>query len=199
MNANWKWTDLDLADYAGGLLTDAPTSPGIYVWRLRFGTNLDHSLPTMEFLKLLQEQLGRPSGRMPAVQLGTTLRLGEVEIGGGRLSDDKVEFLHQQFGKPGARKRIASYCQSIDRFSPVIYVGKSLNLRDRLAQHQSGQTDLKEYVYEALGRQWRDLCVSYLALPDELTAEPDRTGKLLSALEMIAQLALAPHGVKRRG
>jgi hypothetical protein len=199
MSPNWKWTNIDLADFPSGMFTDAPALPGIYLWRLRYGVDLDASLPIQEFLRLLQLQLDRPSGLMLSSQIGTTLRIGEMAIGGGKLSEEKLDFLGQQFGTPAARRLITSFFQSMDRFSPVIYVGKSINLKERISQHQGGQTDLKDYVFKSLGRQWEDLCLSYLVLPDDLKSDMNRADKLLGTLEMITQLALAPHGVKRRG
>jgi hypothetical protein len=199
LSSLWRWSDLDLADYAGGSPSDVPNSPGVYVWRLKCGEELDPSLPMSEFLDKLQRNLERPSGLLPTTQLGTTVRIGEIAIGGGQLTTEKVKFLTDQFGNANARRALAGYCHALDRFAPILYIGKSMHLKTRLADHVNGQTDLKEYVYGSLKRQWRDLAVSYLLLPSELVVDRDRADQLLSTLEMIAQLVLAPHGVRRRG
>jgi hypothetical protein len=200
MTSQWKWSDIDLSECSSTAPSEVPDTAGIYIWRVKVGADLDPYVTTSDFIKLLQEQLERPTGVLPKSLLGTTVQMGEIAIGGGKLSPEKTDFISEQYGTHQSRTNMMKFCQTLDQFAPVVYVGKSLNLKTRISQHLQGQTDLKDYVYSALHRQWKDLYLSYLELPkDHVSEDQEVTNRLLGVLEMVAQLALAPHGVKRKG
>jgi hypothetical protein len=194
----WKWNEVDLAGQRESSFDDVPKAAGIYVWRLKVAVQLNPQAPPDTFLQTLQQQLERPAGVLPESEFPTA-RLGPISIGGGRITHDKQEFLRSNYGNLSARESIAMFCQSLDRFSPVIYVGKALDLRDRLQAHFNGQTELKEYITLSLQRDWRDVSVSFMCLPAKLCEDRQKTSQLLATIEMIAQLALVPHGVRRMG
>jgi len=194
----WKWNALDLSGSRECSFEDVPESAGIYIWRLKVAPQINPAAPIATFLQTLEQQLERPSAVLPQREFPTA-RLGEISIGGGRLTEEKREFLRSNYGHQFARDNLAAFCCNLEQFSPVIYVGKAINLRERLRSHHRGQTDLKEYIMNTLRRDWRDMSVSFMCLPPDHCEAPETTNQLLAALEMISQLALAPHGVRRMG
>ena len=86
---------------------------------------------------------------------------------------------------------------SLNTYAPIIYVGKADDLQERLLSHLRTDSDLSCYIKDSLQRDWRYLTLHYYELPEKNYGE--HATELVEALEMIAQKALSPHGVKRQG
>jgi hypothetical protein len=194
----WNWNTLDLFDSRDCSFDDVPEKAGIYIWRLKVAPQMNPSAAMPTFLKTLEQQLERPSAVLPRREFPTAC-FGETSVGGGRLTEEKRNFLLSHYGNSSARCKLTDFCHKLEPFSPVIYVGKAVNLRERLRSHHRGHTDLKEYIVNTLRREWREMSVSFMFLPPDHCEDPEKTNQLLAVLEMISQLALAPHGVRRMG
>ncbi len=203
---DWTWIDLAIEESSVNAedawreeFARVPDVPGVYLWRLRFGVGLDQGLGMARFLDELSSEL-----RKPAALIGESTPVPSIvhrglQIGGGSLTPDKVAFLSKKYCNATARANISRFVSSLDRFSPVVYVGKSKSLQQRLDQHIRGETELRPYVFGALQRDWRSLAVSVLPLPQSHLKDLEVSNQLILSLEMIAQLALAPHCVHRQG
>jgi hypothetical protein len=196
----WNWKQLD-----AGELDDTsyhvtiPERAGLYVWRLKCCADVEPDLPSSDFVDALARSLRRPIGYLPASQLDFTTQLGPLQIGGGALTPEKIEFLKGGFSTRPDRDNLVEFCRQLASFAPPIYVGQTDNLRKRVLEHRQGKSSLENYIRSNLKREWTDVTLNYLALPDELSTQDQKAKKVLETLEMITQLHLAPHGVKRPG
>jgi hypothetical protein len=206
MAEDWTWIDLAIEESSVNAeaawheeFARVPDGPGVYLWRLRFGVGLEQGFGMARFLEELNAELRKPSGHIEPSALAPSVLLRGLQIGGGTLTVEKSDFLLKNYGTSAARANLSKFVASLDRFSPVVYVGKSKALRERLAQHVRGETELRSYIFDALQRDWRSVAVSALPLPPSHLGNIEVSNQLVVALEMIAQLALAPHGVRRQG
>ena len=207
MSNQWQWHDYAIEEAASDAtaawheqISILPESPAIYLWRLRFGARLEQRNSMKTFMEQLNQELEKPVGSLEAGMMGTTVLIGRTKIGGGKLSEKKRQFLLTKYGSEQARADLVQFYESLDRFSPVLYVGKSQTVRTRLKQHLDGETNLRSYLHDSLERDWRSVTLSVLPLPAAVCKQdPALSAELLGVFEMITQLALAPHGVIRQG
>jgi len=199
------WKSLDCADPAAsdsawtGLIKEAilPQKPGIYMWQLKFGVELDPNEGKTIFYEKLQNELKKGTGIIDSCAIVPSLHIVETRIGGGSLSEPKKRFLLDHYSKPNAIKNIKSFMSSLNSYAPIIYVGKAEDLQQRLLSHVQTGSDLSIYIKDRLQRDWRYLTLHYYELPEKNHGE--YAAELIEALEMITQKALSPHGVKRQG
>lgn len=207
MAEEWTWTDLEIDDssvstraaWESEINNRVPDAPGVYLWRLKFGASLEHNSNLRQFLDDLNGELRRPIGFIPESALNPSVRLHGLRIGGGELTEAKSQFLKDRYGNGVAKRQLSTFVRSLDRFAPAIYIGKADSLQARLLQHVRGDTPLDLYVRESLHRDWRSIAASIMQLPATHTQDASFSTELSNLLEMIAQLALAPHGVQRQG
>jgi hypothetical protein len=206
MNGARRWRQLQIDHTCGDPVSQwrqelgaVPSRPGVYIWRLRFGVGLDHLNDGPSFYDALEDELRLPIGSLPEVAVRPSFRHGPARVGGGNLHDQKRDFLRQSFSKPAAIQQMLLYISDLDRFASPIYVGSSMQLRERLVEHVEDRTELVPYVRDELGRSLTQVSLSYWVLPEPLATNPDNASKLVKCVEMIAQILLAPHAVKRQG
>ena len=198
---NWSWNFIDgetLGDPATHV--SIPEKPGLYVWRVKCCSNVAVDLIPREFVEALQLSLQRPIGYVEPPKLSPTVHLGPIKIGGGDLTDDKADFIRNDFGTRPNRDHLVNFFRGLEQFAPPVYAGHSVNIRKRVVEHRNGLTPLENYLKHKLRRDWSEISLGFLPLPESLCNQDKQPLKqLLSTLEMVMQLHLAPHGVLRQG
>jgi len=206
MSSARRWQQIQIDHTCGDPLSQwkqelgaVPNRPGVYIWRLRFGVALGQLSDGPRFYDNLEKELQLPTGSLPEVAVRPSFRHGSARVGGGTLHESKREFLRHSFSRPAALQQMQLFVSDLDRFAPPVYVGSSMRLGARLLEHVEDRTELVPYLRDQLKRDLTQVCLMYWMLPEKLATDSENATMLVKSIEMIAQILLAPHAVKKQG
>lgn len=165
-----------------------PSSPAVYMWRRHLSAPLLAVSSPMRFREWVQKTLSVPLASLGGRELSHYTYLAGLKFGGQGLGVEKQASLELFCGGVKGRKYLATYLQSLAPFLPAVYVGEASKLDDRVKQHVSGESGLRDLVTTEMGLDFQDLDLHYCTVPPGESAKELRT-----LLETIAtRLTVAP-------
>ena len=168
---------------------ELPATPGIYIWRRIFVLPEidDHSLD--EVGKFFADQASHPvavfnSTRIAAAGGPTTVRsnyllMQRISVGAGvvEAEDLRPDSIQEALWLSG----VAASAMR-EQFGPVLYVGQSKDLRQRIQQHLAGASGLLSRLSDC-GLSFKDVALYYYETPEGTSDEARlRLEKLLTHL-----------------
>ncbi len=166
---------------------------GVYFWKARYRPEPWESTDAASMVAWLDRLTSGIHGRSTTSTISHVLQIPSVEIRGGGLNQEKHQYLSQFLKSALARKWLAEYIESLEKFAPTLYVGETGNLRRRAAEHVRHLTDFGLYVQEASDLSWEFLDFYYLAL-NNFEQKPE---KLRKSIEYVSA-ALTIAGLTKR-
>lgn len=167
---------------------------GVYFWKMSFRPEAWESSDAVSMVAWLEELTSGLRGKSPAMSLSHILQVPSIELRGRGLTKDKSQYLLEFLKNPRARQWMKQYIQSLEEFSPTLYVGETENFRKRAADHVRHLTDFGITVQEAQDLAWERLDFYYLVLHG-FESQPERLRKsveYISAALTIAGLTKRP-------
>ena len=166
---------------------------GVYFWKARYRAEAWESSDAASMVAWLDRLTSGIHGRSTMTTISHVLQIPSVEIRGGGLNEEKRQYLLQFLKSAPARKWLADYIESLEKFSPTLYVGETGNLRRRASEHVRHLTDFGLYVQEASDLSWEFLDFYYLPLGG-FESKPE---KLRKSIEYVSA-ALTIAGLTKR-
>lgn len=153
-NAGWRKVSGEEL-IAEGPAALVPEVSAIYLWKLRLRS---HTTPgDLPGLMREAEELTKAlQGSVAGVRASHSLRIGRVDIRGQGLGN-KAAGLREFLGAPANRRWFLLYLEHLEAQLPAIYCGETGNLKDRVRQHISGQSDFGRFVQSSGEYDWRRL------------------------------------------
>ena len=179
-------------------LRQIPEAAGIYLWIRGLQLDPECAIKPTLFSAALEDVVRLPyiqskrlhlraaSDARPTTMRNRLVHFSRFTIGGGRLSEAKKA--HLQRIANNRAERLALYRllpDSIGRFGPVLYVGETQDLRNRIRTHMSGGTDFLGLA-RTTGIPQNHLILYYLPLPHF----SDQTRTLVE--QVLTHLLVAP-------
>ena len=159
-------------------LRQVPVVEGVYLWVRGLQLDPECAIDPTLFAATIEAMVRLPYIQSNELQLRTipnarriTIRhrlvnLGDLTVGGGRLSQAKSEHLQRVSAKPDERLTLFRLLtESIGRFGPVLYVGEAQDLRQRIRSHITAGTQLLELA-RTTGIAQEHLLLYCLPLPN---------------------------------
>lgn len=168
---------------------EVPNSPGIYLWRRRLNFDSSSFSSENEIAQWIKEQAELPIAVLPNLSVsrnpqyeGSGVRsqylvIDRVTIGGGVVP--KATF--SSGPKDRQVEAIELLAESMKYFGPILYVGESGNLRQRINEHLSGATGFARRIPE-IGLTMDDLHVWLVILENYSTEDRVRFEQLMTHL-----------------
>lgn len=151
-----------------------------------------------DFVAWIQRTLEVPYARTEPQILAHFIKLTGLELGGGPLTDAKVETLNDFVETLKRRRYLREFLSALAELAPPLYVGETNNVHTRLRQHLRGDTDFAVRLAQ-LGMSWPDVTFWYWPLGEASDAADSETAKrrrtmfeLLAARFSIAACATRP-------
>ncbi|RLA53320.1 MAG: hypothetical protein DRR42_05150 [Gammaproteobacteria bacterium] len=138
--------------------------PGVYAWFREFDLREFGADPN-GFVRKVRELLNVNLSDTFRQKIGVVYHVTLVEQGGA-LTPKKVEWLERVASHEIGRKVISDALLTLSEIQSPLYVGKAVDIRSRIAQHVTGQSELAERFEEA-GLQLDDCFVKIAYLDDE--------------------------------
>lgn len=211
-DARWRetmkyapWSTGDRGDMlvSNVIPTLPPGVPAVYVWRravprnpnvIESGESLGRWIANGMaggFMKAARLVLARPSVDADLAVRRDFLRVDGLQIGGGRLSRDKLASLQAISSSPSDRLATFRIVQDgVERFGPILYVGQTECLRQRLTDHACGTSPLTSRLGD-LGLELGDTIVYYLPMVQSSQAEREMIEQILTHI-LVAPLTYRP-------
>lgn len=167
---------------------------GVYFWKARYRPEAWESTDAASMVDWLDRITSGIHGRSTTTFVSHVLQIPSVEIRGRGLNEEKKQYLLQFLKSPAARNWLKEYVESLEQFSPTLYVGETGNLRRRASEHLRHLTDFGLYVQESADLSWEYLDFHYLPLTD-FASKPEKLRKSIeyvSASLTIAGLTKRP-------
>lgn len=177
---SWKYESLD----------DLKNEPAIYLWKRSIKAPQECQASEELFSEWLQNALRTPNAVISESKLNHCAQIKELRVGGGVLSEEKIQTLASLSQNTKGRKTLIGYIESLGNFFPPIYVGQTKQLRARVIDHLEGKTELDSYM-KTIGLTFDDVSLEYCIIKG--------SNPPLELLEMTSQLLLSPFGTKRIG
>jgi len=162
-------------DYFGGLLDK--NTPGLYLWRKVLRDDDSCIYSPEDFVAWVSSGVGSPLFKTSRLRVESDkadgklsvranfLSLQQLEVGGGRLPDEKRINLMELAACPEAASDLYSFFHSATHsFGPILYVGESDDLLSRFRQHLSEDSPLRTRLAE-LELDVPDTVLFYCKLP----------------------------------
>lgn len=165
---------------------EVPEVAGVYLWRrvLQFdGAAFSGSADISAWLKREAE---RPLAQFESLEIAADRRSGQLGVRNKFILIRKVEVaageLRAPFREVGDVLRlyelVGVVADATARYGPVLYVGESGNLRERIKEHLAGTTGFSDRLRE-LGLTFDDVQLSYMETP---SLEPGCRGEIEAVL-----------------
>lgn len=168
-----------------------PTLPAIYMWRRHLRAQQTVLQSPATFKIWVSKVLKVPLATIRNKELSHYAVLEALHLGGQGLSPEKEATLADLARTSQGRTYVASFLQSLAVTMPSVYVGEAHDIRSRIRQHVSGESELKDVLLADFGLSWFDLDLWYYALPAHHNTEQPKA--LRTLLETVAtRLTLAP-------
>ncbi len=164
-------SDLD-NDY---ISSEFPTIPAVYIWRRIFKNIPESIFNKTNFIELVEKSLIPPFVSISKAKVSRSeasnseyirsnfIRFEKIEIGGGRLSIEKSEYLNSLDTISKRKNIFDELFNSCLNFGPVLYVGETDNLNQRIIDHKNGRSLLLNGLID-LGLHFDEVALSYLPL-----------------------------------
>ncbi len=188
----------------GAIGVQIPAAPGIYIWRRGIVSRPDAVATKRDLMDWIQNAVGRPYAILPelsvqrdpsAAEVGIRsgfLKISNVVVGGEDLSALKEQALQDLCGQDEARCAVYyTIYEGASLFGPVLYVGETDDLSERVAKHVSGASHLLVRI-QSLGLTVDDLHLYYAVLEGWTPSQRQ-------LLEQILTYVLVSPLVKRAG
>ena len=168
-----------------------PTTPAIYIWKLRpYTLGMEQMLPWRSFLDHIDDRLTAPMTEKYSMDK-RMLFISEVELKGQKITDEKREQLEEMQNTVGKQRYFKDFLKTLAPHSPSLYVGETENLRARTIQHLKSQSDFGRKIEEHKELTFEDLDFYYLAFGAEFESNfSEEKDRLLvrQTLEWIATM-----------
>ena len=167
---------------------------GIYFWKLRYHAEAWELSDAVSMVSWLNRLTSAIRGRSQTRTLSHILQVPTVEIRGRPLTADKAKYLLEFLKDPKSRRWLRHYVESLEQFSPTLYVGETGNLRRRASEHVRHLTDFGVMVQDSDELSWEQLDFHFLPLRN-FDSQPDKLRKsveYISAALTIAGLTKRP-------
>ena len=164
---------------------EIPATAGVYIWRRVFSSPELEGRSLDEISKLLATQACLPvavfdSTRVASSGSSTTVRsnyllMSRVSVGAGAVDDADL--------RPSSAQE-ATWLSDVAStavthlFGPVLYVGQSKDLRQRIQQHLSGASGLRRRLTDC-GLTFKDVALYFYETPSEVSGEARRRLEVL--------------------
>jgi len=191
----------DLASHVADQLES--NTRAVYLWRRCLRAEPEAAVSDAKFREWIRNTISRPyvsTGELrlrahqalrPATVRSDFVRLKGVEIGGGEHAMEALAQADLEPESPNVLRRWYVVLQHAAlEYGPVLYVGESSDLGQRIRDHLGGSTPLLGRL-EALGLSLAGVSVSYLPLPDWDEKERRLFEKILTHL-LVAPLTIRP-------
>ncbi len=148
---------------------------GIYIWRRALPQSPHAVFNNRDFYSWLEEALIKPYARAEGLSLGSSdpsfqinirpgfFYLNELSAGGGKISQGKGDYILNQVPTDQLPQLMSLLEYTTFNLGPVLYVGESDNLGDRISQHLRANSVLRNRL-SAMGYSLQDVSVSFLFL-----------------------------------
>lgn len=157
-----------------------PDVAGIYAWKINPLSRVLLPADTEGILRHLRRLLKLPQGKTSAKQVGPSLYVDGVRLGGKVLEPAKEQNLRRWLADPGNAHWFIENLASVGQMMPTLYVGKADHLVTRVADHLSGKSGFGTEVNADPQLEWRDLVFGWISVPDAGTG-------VLESLEYVVQ------------
>jgi hypothetical protein len=203
MSSNVVWVQIDGAELfdardEGRLKDLVPNVAGLYVWRRKLVAPTSCKSSSQDFRNWVLELAEQANARLGRRALSHCVWSEGIQVGGGGLTENKVQTLDAIAANSKLRRLVISYIESLSDFHPAIYIGEADNLCKRVKEHIDGETGLHQYADKFLELKWEDLRFCYFKT-SKTPGVSTHAKSIQELLEMIAQRALAPFATNRPG
>jgi len=151
---------------------EVPAVAGVYLWRrvLQFdGSRFPAATDIRAWLKRESE---RPIAQFESLEVAADRRAGHLGVRSKFILIRNVEVAAGEMRTPfrdvsdipRLYELVGLVADATARFGPVLYVGESSNLRDRIKEHLAGTTGFSDRLCE-LGLSFDDVQLSYMETP----------------------------------
>ena len=181
----------------GGLREIVPQASGLYIWRRRIIAETRATSSASAFCEWMSEVMSHPTALLGESTLSHCVTVAGLTVGGGSLTDDKLETMERAAAGRPMRDRMANLVCSLGQFLPPLYIGEANNLLERTKNHLRGETNLKPYL-DTLDLKWVDVELNYHQLARNVSGSSEAK-QIQEMLELVAQRVLSPFGTVRPG
>jgi hypothetical protein len=147
----------------GSLEGVLPNVAAIYAWRLRLSTDTSPE-DVVGFLAHIRRISQLPQGRIGRIPLSRSISMDGLLIGGAGLTAEKLRYLENFLADPKRARWVAAFLVSLEARIPALYVGKALDLPDRIVDHLQCRTSFGLDVDDDDILEWSDLNLEYVVL-----------------------------------
>lgn len=169
----------------------------IYAWKRSFRAPAGARRSGRAAEKWIGELFATPLGTVTNYQISHYLRVTGLELTPESMTDHQRRTLRSMCDDDAKRRRLIKYVESLAGMTPSLYVGETGNLRGRIGEHISGETDFGVRVNDSNTISWSDLDLHYYYLGE---AKAETVGKSArTTLETIATAMTISGWVSRRG
>ncbi len=198
-----KWSKPYRGDIISGDEIDRiPNCPALYLWKRVLRRSPESALGSEQFNIWIEHSLSSPFFRSSEISLKTSkgvnqltirphfIKFGMLEIGGGEISDRKIEDLASLEKKPEQIENLYLLLHdAADSFGPVFYVGETDKLRNRVKMHININSSLQQRLNE-IGLNLEDVAIRYV----DMSEYSEAFRKV--AEQILTHLFLAPYSFR---
>ncbi len=170
-----------------GFIGDVPDECGIYIWKLAVRP-LRPFHTTSELVDHIRSRLQTPVGSTNG-QLGLFYQINNLTIQGRDLTTNNIDQLTIQADQAGQgrlfRSFMKEFLESLEAFTPALYVGEAQDLRKRVKDHLVGRTGFSDFITKESSLDFSKLDFYFFVSPPFLHVNDSRTRE---ALEYIATM-----------
>jgi hypothetical protein len=167
---------------------------GIYFWKLSLRPEVWESSDAAGMVEWLESLTKTIRGKSQFREISHIIQIPSIELRGRKLTKDKVQYLNQFLQNAQSRVWLKAYIESLEQFSPTLYVGETGNFQQRASEHIRYLTDFGIAVQENDDLSWDKLDFHYTVLAN-FGSTPERLRKSvenISAAITIAGLTKRP-------
>lgn len=194
--ASWKRMDGAslLSSLADGSIDDFFNPvPGIYAWRLNLAYPSFDPIRGAAILANFTSLFQYPTANTSRRYLSHSIVLKGLEISPKPMEEKKRRELESFIKRnPANADWFQKYLASVSQQMPNLYVGQTIDLRQRIKTHVSGGTDFGEYILNDWPGTFENLYLEWLEIPGAGSST-------LQVMEYIAQTFTISGLSKRAG
>jgi hypothetical protein len=172
-----------------GFIGDVPEESGIYIWKLAVGPGRPFSTAD-DLAEHVRSRIRTPVGSAKG-QLGMFYQFKDLTIAGTELPSEKRHRLISRADEAvhgiTFRRFMKSFLDSLDAFTPALYVGEATDLRKRVRDHLNYQTGFSTFVDEQPMLEFGKLDFYFYATP--FLGQDDRIRKTLEYIATMTSLS----------
>ena len=169
---------------------NVPDRSAVYAWKRKFQPPSGIVSDPVALADWVARTVKTPSAVLAQRELSHYLLLHGISIGGGPLTDDKLNTLSTWATEAKSRRWLLQIVQSIGVLTPPLYIGETDNLARRVKDHLGNKTDFSQTLSEKLSLTWQDCDLWYCLVPDEFLTIDAKARRTLLEL-IVARLTVA--------